>query len=373
MATSVVSPLIPTIIEEFGVPSSSAGLIVSAATIPGVLTAPVVGWLSDRLGRRIVTVAILLLASFAGGASALSPSLEWLLGLRLVQGAASAGLINMAVVLIVDHWTGTERSKKIGQNSAVITTSIAIVPFVSGLIASFFGWRVSVGAYLLGVPLALVAFRFLPDDVKAADERRLPGSLLKGVLDRYVAVTLLSAVAAFSIVFGLKFAALPVLVVERFSWTPGAIGALLMVPAVISTVAALKLASVHHRLGAVGSLAAGFGAYAIAALGFYFADTVWAIVAVALIFGIGDGIVLPSILSMAAEGSPLAVRGTIISFVVGATRLGQALGPLVAGMLIAWRGVAAVYPLGAILAGVMAVLTYAGNRSRWLVPPSAHW
>ena len=367
VATSVVSPLIPAIINEFGVPSSTAGLIVSAATIPGVLSAPAAGWLSDRFGRRVVTVVILLVASIAGGASALSPTLEWLLGLRFIQGAASAGLINMGIVLIVDHWTGAERSKKIGQNAAVITTSIAVIPLVSGLVASFFDWRVSVAGYLLGVPLALLAARLLPDEVRGG-ERQPSGSLVNALLDRYVATTLLASVAAFAIVFGLKFAALPLLVAERFSWTPGAIGALLMVPALTSTTSALKLAGIHRRFGIVGSLALGFGGYALGAIGFFLAPTQWALIGAALIFGLGDGVALPSVQSMAAEGSPVEVRGTVIALAIGATRLGQAIGPLGAGLLIAWHGVSAIYPIGALVAVSMATLTYLGYRLRWLVP-----
>lgn len=368
MATSVVSPLIPEIIQEFGAAASSAGLIVSAATIPGVLSAPAAGWLSDRFGRRVVIVAILLVASVAGGLSALSPSLGWLLGLRFIQGAASAGLINLGVVLIVDHWVGAERSRRIGQNAAVITTSIAVVPLVSGLVASYFNWRVSVAGYLLGVPLAFLAFRRLPKDHDRERQRLPSGSVINAIKDRYVAITLLTSVAAFAIVFGLKFASLPVLVGDRFSWTPGAIGALLMVPALTSTTSALRLAALHRRLGIVGSLALGFGAYSFGAIGFFLARQEWVLVAVALVFGFGDGIVLPSVQSMAAEGSPVEVRGTVIALAVGATRLGQAIGPLGAGLLIAWSGVSAAYPVGALVAAAMATLTYLGHRFRWLVP-----
>ena len=141
-----------------------------------------------------------------------------------------------------------------------------------------------------------------------------------------------------------------------------------MVPAMTSTASALKLSSVHRRFGIVGSLALGFGAYSLGAIGFFLASTELVLIAVALVFGFGDGVVLPSVQSMAAEGSPVEVRGTVIALAIGATRLGQAIGPLGAGLLIAWQGVSTVFAVGALVAASMTILTWVGYRLKWLVP-----
>ena len=44
---------------------------------------------------------------------------------RLLLGFGSAGLINLAVVMIGDNWSGADRTRMIGRNSAVLTTGLA--------------------------------------------------------------------------------------------------------------------------------------------------------------------------------------------------------------------------------------------------------
>ena len=66
--------------------------------------------------------------------------------LRLLQGIGSAGLINLAVVLIGDHWTGLERARLVGQNAAILTVSLAVFPPLGGLLTELGGWRLSFAA-----------------------------------------------------------------------------------------------------------------------------------------------------------------------------------------------------------------------------------
>ncbi len=87
----------------------SAGLLVAAGASPAVFIAPVIG--------------------------ALAPDFNMLIAARLVQGAGGAGLINLALVLIADNWDGLERTRLIGRNSAVLTTALALLPSVSGVVA----------------------------------------------------------------------------------------------------------------------------------------------------------------------------------------------------------------------------------------------
>src|SRR3546814_1692572 len=84
--------------------------------------------LADRHGRRAVLVPCLASFGLFGLLSALSPSFQVLLVLRLLQGVGGAGLINLAVVIIGDHWSGIDRARLVGQNAAVLTLSLATFP-----------------------------------------------------------------------------------------------------------------------------------------------------------------------------------------------------------------------------------------------------
>src|SRR5690606_12329211 len=103
-------------------------LLVAAGSTAGILMAPVVGILADRFGRRVVLTVCLAVFGTFGGVAALAPSFEVLLLARFMQGFGSAGLINLAVVLIGDHWSGAERTRIVGRNSAVLTVGLAAMP-----------------------------------------------------------------------------------------------------------------------------------------------------------------------------------------------------------------------------------------------------
>lgn len=156
LANTLVGPAIPDILDAFDQPDARAGWFVASGTLPGILMAPVIGVLADRLGRRAVLVPCLAAFGAFGLLSAAAPSFEVLLGLRVLQGLGSAGLINLAVVLIGDHWTGLERARRVGQNAAVLTVSLAVFPPVGGLLTELGGWRLSFAPYAVGLATAVL-------------------------------------------------------------------------------------------------------------------------------------------------------------------------------------------------------------------------
>ena len=129
----------PEILETFGAPTSRAGLLIACGTVTGIVAAPTMGFLADRYGRKRVLIPCLVVFGVFGALGGLAPSLGWLLAARVCQGAGSAGLINLAVVIISDHWQGLDRARLIGQNSAVITTCLAVFPFLGGVTTDLVG------------------------------------------------------------------------------------------------------------------------------------------------------------------------------------------------------------------------------------------
>ena len=114
MGNSLLSPAIPNILDEFGRGDSSAGLLVAATSLPGIVVAPVVGLLADRHGRRQVLVPCLVVFGLAGVMVATAQSFALMLVFRFVMGFGAAGLINLAVVIISDNFPGEQRTYWIG-------------------------------------------------------------------------------------------------------------------------------------------------------------------------------------------------------------------------------------------------------------------
>ena len=95
--------LLPLVSADLGVPVHRAALLVSAATLG--LAVSVVPWslAGDRWGRRPVMAASLVTASALAVAGVLMPSLELLLGMRLLEGMAHGGVAGLAVTLLAEE------------------------------------------------------------------------------------------------------------------------------------------------------------------------------------------------------------------------------------------------------------------------------
>ncbi len=357
LANSVISPNIPDILADLGQPSDRAGLLVSISPLPGIFMAPVVGLLADRFGRRRILLPCLVLFGFAAMAAALAPTFELLLAARFVQGIGGAGLVNLAVVIISDNWDGLERTKRIGQNSAVLTVCLAVIPSIAGLIGERFGWRYAVGIGVLALPIA-VAGVFVLDDVRPgltttyADQLR---ASLRVIRQPQLLTFFLSGVLLFVVVFGVFLTALPVHLEEDFGLAAGSRGLLLSVSAVGSTVAAFNLGRIRSVTSIRPLLVGSCGFVALAAAAVALAPSVAVMIPALLLYGVGDGIAIPALQDLASAAAPTAQRAAVIAVWVSCVRLGQFLGPLASAAVFGATSTTVAMLLGAFIFGLLAL------------------
>src|SRR6056297_1566434 len=97
---SGVSPAFPRMVEVFGITRAQVGWVVTAYSLPGIASAPVIGVLADRWGYKRVLVPTILAFSVAGTACAFARDFELLLGLRAIQGMAAAPLVGLSITII---------------------------------------------------------------------------------------------------------------------------------------------------------------------------------------------------------------------------------------------------------------------------------
>ncbi len=121
--------------------------------------------LADNYGRkRIYAIGLATNASASLGAF-LSPSIEWILFFRLIQGAGSAMIFGTGMAIITSVFHARERGLPLGLNTASVYIGLTIAPALGGLVTQSFGWR---AVFLLPVPFALmllaVIYLFLRTD-----------------------------------------------------------------------------------------------------------------------------------------------------------------------------------------------------------------
>ena len=136
-----LSPALPAISSDFGVPPSVAQLMLSLSLVAMAVSTLLWGPVSDRLGRRPVMVAGMLLAGLGSALAALSPDI-WLavLGRLMQAGGAVAGMV-LARAVAQDLYGKAGAAAVIGQITAAMVVAPMIAPALSGLVVEQIGWR----------------------------------------------------------------------------------------------------------------------------------------------------------------------------------------------------------------------------------------
>jgi len=359
LGNTLINAPLPDIIASFGRSDGDAGLIVAAATLPGIVVAPAIGLLADRFGRRKVLIPCLVIFGVAGVAAAFAPTFAVLLGLRFAQGIGSGGLINIAVVIIADNWEGTDRARLIGRNAAVLTVAIAVAPPVGGLLAAVGGWRLSFAPFALALLSAVAVGRYVEESstgarVTLAEQVRSASVVLRQPV---VIGSVLFGTAFFVLAFGLVLTVLPLLLEQRFGLPVGLRGLVFVAPAAGATLVAFNLGRLRQRFGATPLLVVGALGFAVGYLAMGLGPVLVLVVLGALINGLGEGATVPTVQELVAGAAPNESRGAVTAVWVGFARLGQTLGPILAGVAVTAFGFTTTYVLGSVLAVALSVAT----------------
>lgn len=175
-----LSPALPAISAGFRVPASVAQLMLSLSLAAMAVSTLLWGPVSDRLGRRPVLVAGMILAGFGSALAAVAPVL-WLAVLgRLLQAAGAVAGMVLARAVAQDVYGREGAVSVIGQITAAMVVAPMLAPALSGLVVEIIGWR-GIFAFVAVAAVALAAWARarLPETApKAAPEP--PRETLRG-------------------------------------------------------------------------------------------------------------------------------------------------------------------------------------------------
>jgi ACDE family multidrug resistance protein len=337
------------------------GLLISVFTVPGVVLAPVLGVLADRWGRKRVLVPSLLLFAAAGSACALARDFQLLLGLRLLQGIGGAALGALNMAILSDLYAGHARTTAMGYNSSVLSVGTASYPAIGGALTGI-AWYAPFLLPLAGLPVAfLVAFRLKTRQlVVETGLRQHLAETVAAARSRRVVSAFLASTFAFIVIFGPYLAFVPILMDRRFAAPPLAIGLLFSLSSLSSAVVAANLGRIARRIPETRLVALGFLVYAVAMTVIALAGNPWLLTIPAALFGTANGMAIPSLFTWLMGLVSDEQRGAILAVNASVLRLGQTLGPLVAGALSVIGGLDAVFlGIAALSLGMAVYMTRA--------------
>jgi EmrB/QacA subfamily drug resistance transporter len=152
--TLVVSTSLSTIRLDLGASIEDLEWTVNAYNLSFAVLLITAAALGDRYGRRSFYAIGLGLFAGASAASALAPSVGFLIAARALQGAGAALLLTLGLTLLSAAFPPEKRGMAIGLFSAVTGIAVAFGPLVGGAIAEGIDWT---WIFWLNVPIGLAA------------------------------------------------------------------------------------------------------------------------------------------------------------------------------------------------------------------------
>jgi MFS family permease len=149
---AIVGPALPALRREFGQDERAIAWVFTIYVLFNLLGTPIMAKLSDRLGRRLVYVADVVLFAIGSGMVAGASSFGMLLAGRAVQAFGAGGIFPVASATIGDVIPAEKRGAALGLIGAVFGIAFLLGPLVAAALLGV-NWR---WLFIINLPVAAV-------------------------------------------------------------------------------------------------------------------------------------------------------------------------------------------------------------------------
>jgi len=354
MGIASITPAFPGIIKYFGISTQQVGWLIAAFTLPGIFLTPVSGILADRFGRKLVLVPSLLIFGIAGFMCSFMRDFHLLLVFLFIEGVGAAGLSSINITLIGDLYSGEKRTALMGYNASILSIGTAAYPALGGFIAVF-GWQYIFYLPLLAIPLAIFVIFGLnnpePKNHQGIGEyfRRIWKSINKS----YVWGLFLVNMLVFVLLYGAYLTYFPILLSERLDASSVQIGMVMSIMSLVTAATSSQLGRISKRFRSKKILLLGATFYFLAMLSLLFSQSWTQVVVSVMVFGLGHGLLLPSIQNLLVGFATITERAAFLSVNSMVLRIGQTIGPLFIGVFYAIGSLQGSFFAGTVVALLM--------------------
>ena len=180
---SMLIPMLPYFVTHFGASAYVVGFLFATFSLCQLASAPIWGYVSDRIGRKTVLIISQIGATIGWALLGVAPNVAAALGMapivvvfiaRILEGI-SGGNISVTQAYVADLVEPRARSRAFGLISAMFAAGMVFGPAGGGLLYARFGFAAPflVAAALQFVTLLLTIFMLPESHTRAKDEARL--------------------------------------------------------------------------------------------------------------------------------------------------------------------------------------------------------
>jgi MFS family permease len=315
--------------EGLGVAASRAGLVLAFYGVGSLVTAPLAGRLSDRVGPLRIMKLSLIISGALLMVFPLARDYYALLAITTLWAVISEAFRPANMAVISDLVAPDRRKSAFALNRLAINLGMSIGPAAGGFLAtiSFSTLFYVDGATSILAGLVLAFSRWRPVSHTIETSTQTAAGATRSALDHRSFLIFLGAMVLTAMVFFQTAAAMPLYLVRDLNYSEYVFGLLLSINTVLIILIEVPLNTAmsnwpHGRTLALGAVltGAGFGALA-------FVSDVWAIGGTVIVWTFGEMILLPSASAFVADVAPATRRGTYMGFYQMSYGIAFAVGP----------------------------------------------
>ncbi len=382
VASTIYVPSVPAIARALQTSVSHVQLTFAAYLAAFAVSMLVLGPLSDRYGRRRTMICGISLGALGSIAGAASPTIDFLIGARILQGIGLSGGMVVGRATIRDLYGEGGAAQVIAGLSVALTLVQAFAPIPGGYLQAWIGWRANFGATaILAVVAVALVLRYVPQSPREGPSRSETAALLaRTVLASYRSLLQTRRFAAYALTaagahagFHIFTAGAPAVLIIGLAIAPQDYGYYASLPPIGFLAGSFLSNRLARRLGvdnliAIGSavlIPAGLAMVALAALHF---SNPYALVGPMILICCGSGLITPN----AVAGS-LGVKLGIIGAASGLASCIQMIGAAGATAALSLGGSGNPLVLAVVIAsvGLFAVTAFASLTQFVRVPVKA--
>jgi len=369
LGNSMLIPILPKMKSILNVSQFQISLIITMFSVPAGIVIPFAGFLSDRVGRKIVISISLLIYALGGIVSGLAAvflqekAYTLILAGRIIQGIGAAGTAPIAMALSSDIFTGQGRGKALGLIEASNGMGKVLSPIFGSLLGLITWYAVFFAFPIVCIPIALATW-FL---VQEPSTKKQPKAVkeyfqsLKKIFQkrgRFLLANFWAGSVTLFILFGVLFY-LSDLLEEKYKIEGVLKGGILAIPLLaMCTTSYLTGSKIKKKAGLMKLLVCiGLVLIAISTAIASFFENSYILTGTLVFTGIGAGLVLPCLNTMITSSCSMDERGMVTALYGSVRFFGVAIGPPVFGLLME-KGRFIMFGFVAVLALVTAGLEF---------------
>ena len=364
---TLVIPLLAIYAESFGATALQATLLVSVFAVCQLVSGPLLGHASDRVGRKPMLI-ISQIGTFIGFIILARASTLWMIYLSRAIDGATAGNLSLAQAYIADHTAPEDRAKAFGLIGIAFGLGFFIGPSVTGYLADAHGLNAPIYlAAAMSATSILATTLLLKGGTPTTSLAHRTDALRWRTYSQYFARPQLRGLLVQFLFFMLSFSVFisgfALFAERRLVWNgepfgPREIGFAFTYVGLLGIVLQGGLIGRLVRVLGERRLAlAGFMALVVGYMGLGLVTSIALLIVVSTITAFGNGVLRPALTSLITRQAASHEQGVVLGITQSMTSMASIVAPAAAGWLIGHNHMTLWATLAALLAGVGVVLS----------------